>query len=111
MVHQGCGAAQAPAVMVSDGPHGLRTQKEKKDDRYVGSVEAVCFPSGAALASSFDRGLLERVGDDLGTEASSEGCIRFLDLRSTSNAVRCVDGISSIIPRIPILPESWRYPT
>lgn len=62
-----------PAVMVSDGPHGLRTQKEKKDDRYVGSVEAVCFPSGAALASSFDRGLLERVGDDLGTEASSEG--------------------------------------
>ncbi len=62
-----------PAVMVSDGPHGLRTQKEKRDGQYVGSVEAICFPSGAALASSFDRSVTERVGDDLGQEASSEG--------------------------------------
>jgi len=62
-----------PAVMVSDGPHGLRTQKEKVNGRYQGSVQAICFPTGCALASSFDRELLGHVGDDLGSEAAAEG--------------------------------------
>lgn len=63
-----------PAIMVSDGPHGLRTQKGNTDNLGLnGSIEAVCFPSGAALASSFDQSLLNTVGDALGKEARVEG--------------------------------------
>lgn len=62
-----------PHVMVSDGPHGLRTQKEKVNGSYVGSIPSICFPTGAALASSYDTALLSKVGDALGEEARSEG--------------------------------------
>ena len=61
-----------PAIMVSDGPHGLRTQTEQVNGRYVGAVPAICFPSGSALASSFDADLLEKVGSALGEEAAGQ---------------------------------------
>lgn len=48
-----------PAVMVTDGPHGLRKQEEQADHLGLSeSVKAVCFPAGCALASSFDRDLI-----------------------------------------------------
>lgn len=62
-----------PRIMMSDGPHGLRKQAEEAD--HLGlqkSVPAVCFPSGATLASSFDREILNKVGAHLGEEAVSE---------------------------------------
>lgn len=63
-----------PAVMMADGPHGLRKQTGRADHLGIGeSVKAVCFPTGAALASSFDRELLEQVGEHLGDEAAAEG--------------------------------------
>uniref|UniRef100_S0DEM6 Glycoside hydrolase family 3 protein n=1 Tax=termite gut metagenome TaxID=433724 RepID=S0DEM6_9ZZZZ len=63
-----------PAVMVSDGPHGLRKQAEESDHLGLNrSVPAVCFPTGAALASSFDRALLRTLGETLGEEARAEG--------------------------------------
>lgn len=62
-----------PAVMVSDGPHGLRKQEGETDGFGIGvTVEAVCFPSGAALASSFDRDAVGEVGLRLGEEARAE---------------------------------------
>ena len=61
-----------PAIMVSDGPHGLRTQTEKVDGRYVGALPSICFPSGVALAASFDTELLEAVGSALGEEAAGQ---------------------------------------
>ncbi|WP_099204622.1 glycoside hydrolase family 3 C-terminal domain-containing protein [Scatolibacter rhodanostii] len=62
-----------PSIMVSDGPHGLRKQAGEADHIGInGSVEAVCFPSGATLASSFDRALLRQVGEHLGEEARAE---------------------------------------
>lgn len=62
-----------PAVMVSDGPHGLRKQAEEGDHLGLNqSVAAVCFPSGAALASSFDRELMGSLGEHLGEEARAE---------------------------------------
>ncbi|HEV2929316.1 MAG TPA: beta-glucosidase, partial [Propionibacteriaceae bacterium] len=43
------------AIMVSDGPHGLRTQPEEADHVGIsGSVPATCFPTACALASSWD---------------------------------------------------------
>jgi beta-glucosidase len=47
-----------PAVMVSDGPHGLRKQDNSGDHvGLLGSVKAVCFPAACALSCSFDREL------------------------------------------------------
>ena len=64
-----------PSALLSDGPHGLRTQKEKVEDiaRQSGTIEAVCFPTGSCLACSFDRDLLRRVGELLGGECRAEG--------------------------------------
>jgi beta-glucosidase len=62
-----------PAVMVTDGPHGLRKQAGAAD--HVGlndSVPATCFPTAAALGSSWDPALLERVGRALGAETRAE---------------------------------------
>lgn len=63
-----------PAIMVSDGPHGLRTQfPNTSDPERLESIEAVCFPSGAAIAASFDRTVAARLGDALGKEALAVG--------------------------------------
>ncbi len=62
-----------PRVMVSDGPHGLRKQDEKADHLGVNdSIKAVCFPAACALAASFDRQLLRRMGEALGDECRHE---------------------------------------
>jgi beta-glucosidase len=63
-----------PAIMVSDGPHGLRKQPEGGD--HVGlfdSIPATCFPTAAALGSSWNVELLRRVGVALGDEARAAG--------------------------------------
>lgn len=61
-----------PALMVSDGPHGLRTQKPGSDNPND-SIEAVCFPAGCAAAAGFDPQLTRRMGAALGREARSVG--------------------------------------
>ncbi len=63
-----------PSVVLTDGPHGLRKQSTASD--HIGmlqSIPATCFPSGAALASSWDRDLIEAVGAALGAECNAEG--------------------------------------
>ena len=59
-----------PSVMVSDGPSGLRTQVENGFNEND-SRTAVSFPSGCATASSFDRSLLQHLGEILGEEANN----------------------------------------
>ncbi|MCH5325478.1 MAG: glycoside hydrolase family 3 C-terminal domain-containing protein [Eubacterium sp.] len=61
-----------PDVMVSDGPHGLRTQDLSGDDPN-NSIQAVCFPAACATACSFDRDLLQSMGETLGEECNSVG--------------------------------------
>lgn len=62
-----------PSVMVSDGPHGLRKQDDKADYLAINdSIKAVCFPTGATTACSFDRYLLYRLGEALGVECQAE---------------------------------------
>ena len=55
--------------MVSDGPSGLRTQVENGVNEND-SRASVSFPSGCATASSFDRELLNGLGQILGEEAN-----------------------------------------
>lgn len=60
-----------PQIMVSDGPHGLRKNREGAQNPNE-AIEAVCFPSASALACSFDRGLLKELGKALGEECRAE---------------------------------------
>ncbi len=62
-----------PALMMSDGPHGLRKQDETADNMGINdSIKAVCFPAGCATAASFDRKLIEKMGKTLGNECQAE---------------------------------------
>ncbi|BEP14203.1 glycoside hydrolase family 3 C-terminal domain-containing protein [Acidothermaceae bacterium B102] len=63
-----------PALMLSDGPHGLRTQLQRGDHVGIGgSVPATCFPTASALGSSWDPELARRVGAAIGAEAWTYG--------------------------------------
>src|SRR5262245_38589865 len=58
-----------PAIEVADGPHGLR----KETGVHMVWEPATCFPTASALASSWDRELVRRVGEALGTEVRAAG--------------------------------------
>ena len=58
-----------PAVMMADGPHGLRKQSpEAALHDLQQSYPATCFPPAVALASTWDAALVRRVGAALGDE-------------------------------------------
>lgn len=61
-------------IMVSDGPHGLRKINEGDESDCISeeSIKAVCFPTASALACSFDRSLIEKLGKALGDECQAE---------------------------------------
>ena len=63
-----------PAVMVSDGPHGLRAQMNEADHVGLsGSVPATCFPPACALGSSWNTRLFVDVGAAIAREARKWG--------------------------------------
>ena len=63
-----------PAVMVSDGPHGLRKQDLEGDHLGINdSIKAVCFPAACATAASFDRNLMRTMGEAIGDSCQHEG--------------------------------------
>ena len=63
-----------PAMMVSDGPHGLRKKDQEADNLGVNdSIKAVCFPAGCGTAASFNRELITGMGEVLGEECQAEG--------------------------------------
>lgn len=68
-----------PSVMMCDGPHGLRKQEGEGDHLGINvSIETVCYPSAAALASSFDRTVMTRLGEALGQECQAENVAMLL---------------------------------
>jgi beta-glucosidase len=63
-----------PAIMMSDGPHGLRKQKMEWDHLGIGQSEpATCFPPAATSANSWDPELLYAMGQAIGEEARDQG--------------------------------------
>ena len=92
---------EIPAMMVSDGPHGLRTQKE--GGGVNDSIRAVCFPAGCATAASFDTELMRREGAAIGAEAQAVGLL-------TSSAARSAAAILNIIPKTRHWPACWQPP-
>ena len=62
-----------PAVMVSDGPHGLRKQDLQADHLGMNeSIKAVCMPAACATAASFDRELIGQMGRAIGSSCQHE---------------------------------------
>jgi len=60
------------SMNVSDGPHGVRRPKNENEYGMKNAKEnapATCFPTASALASSWDRELMKRIGEALAKEA------------------------------------------
>ncbi|ANN18309.1 glycosyl hydrolase [Amycolatopsis orientalis] len=67
-------AAGVPAILLSDGPHGLRRQVADADNLDVhDSISATCFPPSVAVGSSWDPEVAARVGTAIGREARAAG--------------------------------------
>lgn len=65
--------AGVDAIMLTDGPHGLRKQADAADHLGLNAARpATCFPTPASLASTWDEALVEEVGAALGAEAARE---------------------------------------
>lgn len=63
-----------PSFFMSDGPHGLRTQKGESDHLGINQSEkSTCFPTASASASSWNPDLLRRMGEAIGEEALHYG--------------------------------------
>ncbi|MDR1630229.1 MAG: glycoside hydrolase family 3 C-terminal domain-containing protein [Oscillospiraceae bacterium] len=66
-----------PEVMVADGPHGLRQQRDKSQKKasgeLLGSNPAVCYPTAVTTAASWDPELLYEMGLALGQECLLDG--------------------------------------
>lgn len=61
-----------PGVMLSDGPHGMRTQLGQVEG-LGGAEPATCFPTATTLATSWDPDLVREVGAAIGAEAKALG--------------------------------------
>ena len=64
-----------PSMMMSDGPHGMRTQLPEACD-HLGineSIPATCFPTAATVANTWDEKIGEEIGKALAEEAISMG--------------------------------------
>ncbi|MET0861977.1 MAG: glycoside hydrolase family 3 C-terminal domain-containing protein [Microbacterium sp.] len=67
-------SAGVPAVVLSDGPHGVRRQEQGADHLGINAARpSTAFPTASATASSWDRDLLSTMGVALGEEARALG--------------------------------------
>lgn len=64
-----------PRIQMFDGPNGLRKNSGKSESDSLGSyraVESTCFPTGSAMAASWDEELLFKIGQYMGQECLAE---------------------------------------
>lgn len=85
-----------PSVKMTDGPHGLRKQREGGDLGIGNSVPATCFPTASLLACSWDRELAEKQGKAIGEEALDQN-------------VQIVLGPGNNIKRSPLCGRNFEY--
>ena len=65
-------AGGVPAITLTDGPHGVRLQVPAAEDLLAGQP-ATCFPPAVASGSTWDPGLLRRMGEALAEECRAMG--------------------------------------
>lgn len=85
-----------PSIRMTDGPHGLRNQREGYDLGIGNSIPATCFPTACLLACSWDRELAEKQGKAIGEEALDQN-------------VQIVLGPGNNIKRSPICGRNFEY--
>ncbi|WP_418026924.1 glycoside hydrolase family 3 C-terminal domain-containing protein [Paenibacillus sp. JJ1722] len=86
-----------PSIILTDGPHGLRKQDGESDHLGLNeSVTSTCFPSAVGLASSWNRELVQLVGETIGKEAQAED-------------VAIVLGPAANIKRSPLCGRNFEY--
>ncbi len=61
-----------PAIMMTDGPHGLRKQSDSNNG-INDSKRATCFPTASAIATSWNRANAAAVAEAVSEEAIAEG--------------------------------------
>ncbi len=63
-----------PALLMTDGPHGIRVQAAGPSQvELTSDAPATCFPTAATLGNSWDPTLAEEVGRAIGVEARALG--------------------------------------
>ena len=62
-----------PSLRMSDGPHGLRVQKEKGDNGVTESEPATAFPTAACTASGWDPENTRKMGAAIAEECRHYG--------------------------------------
>ena len=62
-----------PQIRMSDGPHGLRVQKQGGDNGVAGSEPATSFPTAALTACGWNEDNLYKMGEAIGEEARYYG--------------------------------------
>ncbi len=67
----GCGG-KIPAIMMTDGPHGLRKVETEKLGDVNDSKPATCFPTASAVACSWDPLLAHEIAAKIAKEAKKE---------------------------------------
>lgn len=86
-----------PAIMMTDGSHGLRKQQGSDDDLGINeSIPSTCFPTAAGLACSWNRKLIEKVGIALGKECQADD-------------VQIILGPGTNIKRSPLCGRNFEY--
>ncbi|MFN5934702.1 MAG: glycoside hydrolase family 3 N-terminal domain-containing protein, partial [Roseiflexaceae bacterium] len=58
-----------PSVYITDGPHGVRKQRQLEGVSLENTIPSTCFPTASALASTWDCELVQMVGGAIGAEA------------------------------------------
>ncbi len=86
-----------PSIMMCDGPHGLRCQKNVSDTMSINeSLPATCFPAAVTAGATWNRELYRREGEAIGREA-------------LANEVSIVLGPGCNIKRNPLGGRSFEY--
>ena len=63
-----------PAIMMSDGPHGLRCQPADADMLGINqSIPATCFPTAVTAGATWNRELYAAEGEAIGKEGAAAG--------------------------------------
>lgn len=98
-----------PAIMMTDGPHGLRKQTGETDHLGINkSVPATCFPSSAAVCNSWDETLMRQIGAALGQECKQEQVAVLLGPGANLKRSPLCGRNFEYFPRIRISPPIWQ---
>ncbi|MDR1117113.1 MAG: glycoside hydrolase family 3 C-terminal domain-containing protein [Oscillospiraceae bacterium] len=86
-----------PAMMLTDGPHGLRKQPGEADHLGLNeSTKTTCFPTAAGLACSWNPELARKIGAAIGEECQAED-------------VQIILGPGANIKRSPLCGRNFEY--